>query len=226
VYSNRGASRTAITEAIQKASAGLLKVYSYTQSEIEMATILLRTGGRKLLYAANHGLGLPSVDTIRAKSQITHLLPSLHLPTREELFHNIKEVFGKSRPPLPLCGHSVLIDEIAIEERPVFSKWQNSIGGLCRDHTSGIDLRITNVPSLRSLSEAIFGPTPTVHFAKEATVAGIAAFRDNSYQVMPILASGTCKTEQVGQCFMRKSKEHLERVRDYTAASLVKLSIN
>jgi hypothetical protein len=50
------------------------------------------------------------------------------------------------------------------------------------------------------LSEAIFGPTPTVHFAKEATVAGIAAFKDNSYQVMPILASGTCKTEQVGQC--------------------------
>ena len=64
VYSNRGASQIAITEVIQKASAGLLKVYSYTQSEIEMATILLRTGGRKLLYAANHGFGLPNICVI------------------------------------------------------------------------------------------------------------------------------------------------------------------
>jgi hypothetical protein len=63
-----------------------------------------------------------------------------------------------------------------MEERAVFCKWQNSIGGLCRGHTSDVDLCITNVPGLRALSEAIFGPTPTVHYTKEATVAGIAAF--------------------------------------------------
>ena len=89
VYTNRGASRAAITTAIQKATAGLLKVRSYTKDEIDMATVLFRTGGRKLVYAANHGLGLPSINTIRSKYQITHLLPSLGLPTVYELFHNI-----------------------------------------------------------------------------------------------------------------------------------------
>lgn len=40
-----------------------------------MATILSCTCGWKLLYAANHRLGLPSVDNICTKSQITHLFP-------------------------------------------------------------------------------------------------------------------------------------------------------
>ena len=65
--SAKGASRSAITEAIQKASAGLLKVRSYTQQEVNMAMVMFRTGGRKLVYAANHGLGLPSINTIRSK---------------------------------------------------------------------------------------------------------------------------------------------------------------
>ena len=161
---------------------------------------MFRTGGRKLVYAANHGLGLPSINTIRSKAQITHLLPSLGLPTPFELFHNITEVFGKSHIPLPLCGHSLLIDEIAAEERPVFIKWLNCVGGLCREHTKGMDLRMTSVPGLRTLAEALFGSTPTVHFAKEATVAGIAAFRTDHYEVKPIFAAGTCKKEKAPAC--------------------------
>jgi hypothetical protein len=63
-----------------------------------------------------------------------------------------------------------LIDEISVEECPVFIKWINSVGGLCREHTKGLDLRMTNVPGLRSLTDALFRPTPTIHFAKEAMV--------------------------------------------------------
>ncbi|KIM81608.1 hypothetical protein PILCRDRAFT_8649 [Piloderma croceum F 1598] len=185
IYTSQGASRSAITEAIQKASASLLKVRSYTKQEIDMATVLFRTGGRKLVYAANHGLGLPSVNTIRAKAQVTHLLPSLGLPTPYELWHNI----------------TILIDEIALEERPVFIKWLNSVGGLCREHTKGMNLCITNDPGLRTLAEALFqGPEPTIHFVKEATVAGITAFRADSYEVRPIFAAGTCKKETAPSC--------------------------
>ena len=196
VYTGQGASRSAITEAIQKASAGLLKVRSYTQQEVNMAMVMFRTGGRKLVYAANHGLGLPSINTIRSKGQITHLLPSLGLPMPRELWHNITEVFGRSHIPLPLCGHSILIDEIAVEERPVFIKWLNCVAGLCREHTKGLDLRMMDVPGLRSLAEALFAPEPTIHFAREATVAGIAAFRADHYEVKPIFAAGTCKKEK------------------------------
>lgn len=103
-------------------------------------------------------------------------------------------------PSLPLCGHSILIDEIAIEERPVFVKWLNTVGGLCREHTKFVDLRMTNIPGLRILVNALFQPTPTIHFAKEATVAGIAAFRAEHYEVKPVFAAGTCKTEKAPDC--------------------------
>jgi hypothetical protein len=182
------------------ASAGLLKVQSYTQNELDMATVMFQKGGRKLMYAANHGQGLPSMNTIRSKAQITHLLPSLGLPTICELSHKISEIFGKSRISLPLCGHSLLIDEIATEERPVFVKWLNSVGGFCREHTKGLDLRITSISGLRILANTVFGPKPTIHFAKQATVAGIAAFRSDHYKVMPIFAAGTCKKEKASDC--------------------------
>jgi hypothetical protein len=59
---------------------------------------------------------------------------------------------------------------------------------------------MTNVPGLRSLADTLFRPTPTIHFAKEATVAGIAAFRSDHYEVMPIFAAGTCKKEKAPDC--------------------------
>ena len=147
VYSGQGASCVAIMKAIQQASAGL-KVQSYTQQEIDMATVMFQTCSWKLVYTANHGLGLPSINTIWCKVQITHLLPSLRLPTSHDLWHNITKVCGKSQGVLPLCEHSLLIDEIGAEEHPIFIKQLNSVGGLCWEHTKGINLCMTNVPAL------------------------------------------------------------------------------
>jgi hypothetical protein len=59
---------------------------------------------------------------------------------------------------------------------------------------------MTSVPGLQALAGAIFGPSPTVHYVKEATVAGIAAFRSEHYEVMPVFASGTCKKEKASEC--------------------------
>jgi hypothetical protein len=80
---------------------------------------------------------------------------------------------------MPICGHGLMLDEleIALGEHPVFLKWLNSVGGLCREHTIGLSDLMSNVPALKSLADAIFGPSPTVHYAKEAAVAGIVAFR-------------------------------------------------
>ena len=60
VYTHQGASRSAITQA----SASLWNLRSYTHNEYDMAMIMFRTGGRKLVYAANHALGLPSMAAI------------------------------------------------------------------------------------------------------------------------------------------------------------------
>jgi len=83
----------------------------------------------------------------------------------------------------------------------VFIKLLNSVGGLCREHTKGMNLCMTNVPGLRTLAEALFqGPKSTIHFAKEATIAGIAAFRADHYNVKPIFSAGTCKKETAPSC--------------------------
>jgi hypothetical protein len=95
---------------------------------------------------------------------------------------------------------SLLIDEISAEEHPVFIKCLNSIGGLYQENTKGMDLHMTSVPGLQNLAEALIGPTPTVHFAKEAIVAGIAAFHTDHYGVKPIFAAGICKKEKAPAC--------------------------
>ena len=59
---------------------------------------------------------------------------------------------------------------------------------------------MTNVPGLQTLAEALFGPTPTIHFAKEVMGAGIAAFRADHYEVKPIFAAGTCKKGKDPAC--------------------------
>ena len=73
-----------------------------------------------------------------------------------------------------------------------------------------MNLCMTDVPGLRTLAKALFqGPEPTNHFANEATVAGITAFRADQYEVKPIFAAGTCKKEtasRASSCSARERK--------------------
>lgn len=194
VYSKRGASRSAIIDAITRASAGKLKVKSFSDSDVDMATLLFRLGGRKLVYAANKHLGLPSSTTVRSRGEITTLLPSVCGPNLASILHNISEVFGKSHIELEHCGHSVQIDEIASEERPVYIKWLGSISGLC-NCVKGLDLKVTSIAAMKNLASLVFGINPTVHLAKEQTVAAIGALRQKYFGVKPIFIQGTCKRD-------------------------------
>ncbi|KAG2116646.1 uncharacterized protein F5147DRAFT_649104 [Suillus discolor] len=90
-----------------------------------------------------------------------------------------------------LCGVSLMIDEIALEEMAVhFSKY-NKVGGLCWKHSHTID------PVLRTYESAVYIAQKIhdghVHLGKELTVMGALCFgRD---EIFPILAAPTCKTE-------------------------------
>jgi len=101
---------------------------------------------------------------------------------------------------MPICGHSLMIDEIALEEWPIFIQWLNSMGGLCQEHTKGISLHMTNISVLKSLADMGIRPSPTVHYAKEVTIASITAFQSEHYDVMPVFVAGTCKTEKAPKC--------------------------
>src|SRR6202011_1401452 len=153
------------------------------------------TGGRRLVFAAHNGLNMPSINTIRSRADITHLRPSVGAVTAADIHHNISEVFGKDCPIVPRCGHSLMTDEINLDERAVYFKFCKSVGGLCREHSKDHNLRITDYDAMEQLAETVHGQNPTVHYAKEATVMGIAPFRRHDYDIRPVVISGTCKKD-------------------------------
>ncbi|KIJ05112.1 hypothetical protein PAXINDRAFT_36015, partial [Paxillus involutus ATCC 200175] len=93
-------------------------------------------------------------------------------------------------------GHSLMMDEIAINEEAYYEKSSNSIGGLCRDHAGLIDIKLTDYETIANALQAVHGESPVCHYGKEATVAAIAAFSPENYTPLPILVSPTCKSEK------------------------------
>ncbi|KDQ51736.1 hypothetical protein JAAARDRAFT_83648, partial [Jaapia argillacea MUCL 33604] len=96
-------------------------------------------------------------------------------------------------------GHSMMIDGIAVNQRAWWLRVFNEILGLCRDHTPGLDLGMTDMPSVLHVVEAVHGESPTCHYGREATVAAIGPYRPDNYHPMPVMVSLTCKSETAEQ---------------------------
>ncbi|KIK96484.1 hypothetical protein PAXRUDRAFT_50620, partial [Paxillus rubicundulus Ve08.2h10] len=99
-------------------------------------------------------------------------------------------------PLCPRCGHSLMMDKIAINEEAYYKKSSNSIGGLCCDHAGLIDIKLTDYKTITNALQAVHDESPVCHYGKEATVAAIAAFSPENYTPLPILVSPTCKSER------------------------------
>lgn len=59
--------------------------------------------------------------------------PCLGVITRSIIEENIRQM-GPRRPGVPLRGHSIMIDEIAMDECGRWIEDQQAVGGLCREH--------------------------------------------------------------------------------------------
>jgi hypothetical protein len=53
-----------------------------------------------------------------------------------------------------------------------------------------------DMDSVLKVLETVHGSDPTVHYAREATVAAIGPFHAENYHALPILQSQTCKSER------------------------------
>jgi hypothetical protein len=95
---------------------------------------------------------------------------------------------------LKLTGHSILIDEISLDERARYFPWANKVGGLCREHANKADLRIGSMAAVDKVADLL--EDNVCHMGREATVAAIASFRTKDYHAKPILISPTCKSEK------------------------------
>ncbi|KAJ7670327.1 hypothetical protein B0H17DRAFT_1209427 [Mycena rosella] len=151
-------------------------------------------GGRKLLYALSHGCGIPSLRTLRRHLSFTRIMPTIGTIRVDDILHNIREVVLKPREAAgrtKLRGVSLMIDEVALEERAVHFRHTNSVGGLCWRHSSAVNLVLNTYESAVQLAKDI--KDGKVHLAKEMTV--VAAFCFGERGTYPIVALPTCKVK-------------------------------
>ena len=187
---------------IEQAVLGLYQARgNYSERELDIGFLAKSLGGPKLLYALCRSHGLPAYQTITNHRHIPRLVPSGSTPVKEEISANISSFFSpEQRPELLQCGHSLLIDGVAVDERGCYDRERNEVIGLCREHVVGLDRRITNMAAIEYLSGLTQGQDPSLHYGSEASVVAIAAHRSDHYQAIPLVVSTKCGTETGEQC--------------------------
>lgn len=195
-----GSSISDITRKIEQAFKGIYHPRIISSRALDISTLIYRIGGRPLLYAMNHALGLPSLRTLQNHLSFVRVMPTVGDITHVEVDHNIQEVLVKpvvssGGDSLLRRGASLLIDEVAIEEAACYFRHSNMVGGLCWKHSRNFlsDLFLRTYNSAVDL--AIRLSKGDVHLGKEMTVASISFFGTGHSRTYPILAAPTCKQE-------------------------------
>ncbi|KAG8709531.1 hypothetical protein FRC09_000625, partial [Ceratobasidium sp. 395] len=196
----QGCGVRAIVTRIGQAREGLYHCQHYLKKDIDVALLVLRIGGPRLLYALSKATNLPSLSTVYRHSERSYLQPSIAFPTMDEVLANILSICGPAFiAELGIRGFSILIDELTLEERLRYSIFLDAILGLCREHAGVCNVQnmtgrpISDFYHIKDLLDA-----GECHRAKEATLIALAPFGRTNYGPMVILVSGTCKTETVG----------------------------
>ena len=198
----RGCSVSAIVMRIDQAINGLYTARgNYSEHELDITFLVKSLGGPKLLYALSRSHGLPAYRTITNRRSIPRLVPSGSVPSLDEVSSNISSFFSpEQRPQLPRCGHSLLIDGIAVDERGRYDRETNEVVGFCREHSAGVDRSVTGMAAVEYLADLAHGQDAVLHFGSEASVVAIGAHRADHYQAIPLVVSTKCGTETGEEC--------------------------
>lgn len=215
-----GASISRIIQRIENSLAGVYRPRGYTEDDTDTALMVLRLGGRKLLYALSQHIGLPSLRTLRRKAAFTKLMPSLGTPRKEDIVFNIRSVLASKLAPnveVPRTGVSIAWDEISMEETATWFPHADEVGGFCREHSDQINTRLSSFDSALSIARALYDGA--VHYGKEASVIAIGSFGSAFHGMLPILVSPTCKAERPEASASLLSRV-IEAYNDVAAATL------
>ncbi|KAF9778154.1 hypothetical protein BJ322DRAFT_1147952 [Thelephora terrestris] len=130
------------------------------------------------------------------RQKVPVLAPSISTPTLLEVNENISHFFCEhQQPTTTTCGHSLLVDGVALEEKCRYLRSTDSVVGICREHGSALDPRVRSQEALADIEDTLHSDKPRAHYASEATVVAIAPFRSSSYSAIPVALSGSCKAE-------------------------------
>jgi hypothetical protein len=110
--------------------------WGYSGDDLDLATLVYQLRGCQFMYVLNHHLGLPSLCTLQAHLIFTSITPTIGSISPDQFDANINTLIITSHTHLvvPLCGHSVMMDKIALEERASHYCPANCIIGLCYSH--------------------------------------------------------------------------------------------
>ncbi|KAG1858796.1 hypothetical protein DFJ58DRAFT_840379 [Suillus subalutaceus] len=166
-----GASIHAVVNKLEDALEGVYHPQGYDASDLDIAMLVYRLGGHQLLFALSQKLTIPSLRTLRTRSAFTVLTPTIGPIHNEHFDQNIHAVvLSNLTSSTSLCGVSLMIDEIALEEMAVhFSKY-NKVGSLCWKHSHLVDPVLQTYESAVNIAQKIHNGE--VHLGKELTVIG------------------------------------------------------
>jgi hypothetical protein len=201
--------RAGIKTLIQEYERTVEKLYrpkGYTNEDIMQSIVMLRLGGTCVAEFAHRSLSLPSPTTIQRNTVMRSLIVSPSAPTVTEIEENTKACYpgvttGEelSSGGLSIVHHLVhqvlMLDELAVEWWIRWDNSKNKFLGTCREHNHQISLDFTSEKELEILCDTL--NNNDIHFANEATVAGIGVLSANpcEYAVHPIMFLGTFKRE-------------------------------
>ncbi len=166
----RGKGIRTILEMYEAAVRGLYRPKSFTEEEEMLGILFWRLGGIRLAEIAHRALGLPGMTTLRQNSTISPILPSYGLPSVVEIEKNIVACFDSLLPILDSLDqrvvHQILMfDEIAIEKRIRWDSKTNYFLGVCREHSSEVDLEFSSCDMMKEVNKSI--DDGRVHYTSE-----------------------------------------------------------
>ncbi|KIJ30600.1 hypothetical protein M422DRAFT_53688 [Sphaerobolus stellatus SS14] len=182
---------------IKAAKESVYHVKGFTPRHFDMSKLVLILGGPRLLTAVAKEFDLPAKSSVYAKMPSPYIAPSIQFPLSSEInanlqtLHNAHVLWPNDSPPRH--GMGIMVDNIAIEERPRYDGRQGAILGFCREHSTNFDLRVVTVENMEDLASHL--KCGVFHRATEATVASLAAYGAENYSPATFLISGTCKAE-------------------------------
>ena len=177
-----------------------------SRGDFDIGFLVKAIGGPHLLYALGKSHGLASWRTVKHHFKIPKLLPSVGIPSADEISQNVSSFFDPEvKPPLEhahnsrLPGNVVMFDGIALETRCCYCPKQDKILGLCREHSHNVNTQVDSVESVEKIRAALDSQDSAVKvcFGSDATVVAIAQYSDDKYYTpVPVVASASDKTEK------------------------------
>jgi hypothetical protein len=200
-----GASIPALLTLMQRSIDGKYSPRgSFSEREYAIGFLAKSLGGPRLLYALSKGDKYPSISTVAQKYRIPRIIPSVSVPSRQEISDNITMFFGTggkqgpnmSDPSMPLPGHILMIDGVALNEVCRYDACRNSILGLCREHAHNVNTYVTSLDVVKNVELAIHEDDKKCCYGKDATVVAIGPYANTThYTPVPIVVSPSCKKE-------------------------------